>query len=198
MRISWIRKCSFVGCSLLLIYLLYYADFNLLFSALNSFVDFCFLFVCLTCFVCFCLFVYLFTSCKWLVKGRGPRTHQASESTHWRCDRLNYGHCRGTTGMYRKNIHTAEKRSINLIADSIGFHLIVTKQRVETAKPLNWWWLVNWETVSLIYDCFNGREVFSGEGGGGATRMIKRNWETGIKDNIPLHLDYCITQSLPC
>lgn len=38
--------------------------------------------------------------------------------------------------MYRKNIHTAEKKSINLIADSIGFHLIVAKQRVETAKPL--------------------------------------------------------------
>jgi len=115
-----------LGCFLLLIYLIYYVVYCLLFTFLNFYI----LFVCLTFLFClFCLFVYLFTSCKWLAEGRGPRTHQTSESAHWRCNRLDYGHCWGTTGVYcqgkgRKNITTAEKgRSIWLL---ISLYLIVT------------------------------------------------------------------------
>ena len=60
---------------------------------------FAYLFACFYVYL-FTWLVYLFTSCKWLVEGWGPWTRQASESAHWRCDRLNSGHCWRATGMY--------------------------------------------------------------------------------------------------
>ena len=125
-RISWTRNSWSLACFLLLIYLPYCVVYCLLFSFL--------IFLCFICFFHFFvlfvfvyLFIYLFTFCKWLAEGPRPRPHQTSESANWRCDRLDYGHCRGTTGVYcqgrgRKNSTSAEKkRSIWLLIGSIWY-----------------------------------------------------------------------------